>query len=247
MPINKIMNTQSLKVVWVTGFSLCYFNDVFSKIYHTWNNLPGDIKFYLDEKINHFNDQRSSVVPIVETPPSYLKGNEIKFWKKGKSFIHSVKESKDIYDYLIWLDADVEILKSPDISSLLPAIDEAISANSKIPKNGTSIDTGFVAVNLKYSRLEEWINEYEASWNKTLLDSFYLKYDTYVIEHVLKSGNHQWKNLWSGQISKGKKRYCGFEDSDLEMYFQHHWGKKQKEMLGSKTSVSLNIPSDGCF
>lgn len=222
------MNQQ--KVIWATSFSEQYYNDIFSKISESWNNIHQDIKFYLDHPIKNFLDQRSEILPFHGDPPRYLKGNEIKFWKKAKSFMHFIDQAKESYDYAIWLDADVEVLSEPDLSKLLPTQHEAISANSKVPRNGTSIDTGFVAVNLKYDKINDWVDAYKKSWRKEILEQFPLKYDTFVIEKVLSDQNHKWKNLWHGKITKGKS-YCGFEDSDLDLYFRHYWGKRNKENI----------------
>jgi hypothetical protein len=49
---------------------------------------------------------------------------------------------------------------------------------------------------------------------------------------VLFNTPFNWKNLWDGDITKGKgKFYCGFDNSPLEKFFFHHWGKKSKSKI----------------
>ena len=55
--------------------------------------------------------------------------------------------------------------------------------------------------------------------------------DTLVLEEIIKKNNYLWKNLWYGYIKNSRKHYCGFEDSELEEYFLHYWGKFKREII----------------
>jgi hypothetical protein len=225
-------NNSIPKILWVTGFDKEYYQSIFSKVISSWKLIPGDTKFFIDEKINELeNDSRVNIINLdMNNCPKTLNGPEIKFWKKSRSILAAINSSKLNYDYCIWLDADVEILSVPKTESLLPNNLQIISANSKVVKNGTSMDTGFVAINLKHQKLEEWILLYKKFWNSKKLDRLPYRYDTCVLEKIIEENKYQWKNLWYGTITKGR-RFCGFEDSDLEKYFMHYWGKGQKKIL----------------
>lgn len=232
-------------ISWNTGFNREYYNLFFSKIVPTWDLLPGDVNFYIDDEITSLkNDPRKidSNLNMLDCP-SILSGIEVKFWKKSRSIISAIKRTKENYDYCIWLDADVKILKTPNIEELVPRVDELISVNNKIVEFDRSIDkwknpylkdlgldTGFLAINLKHPQLENFLDQYEMFWKTDEIKEFVRKYDTYVLDRIITKNNFKYLNLWNKKYTGGK-HYCGFEDSNLEKYFYHYWGKKQKDNL----------------
>jgi hypothetical protein len=229
------------KILWATGFNNTYYTQVFQKVKHSWNLLPGDVHFYTDESIadlTHDVRAMSSGIDLSKCPTN-LSRKESKFWKKSLCIATAVRASLGKYDYCIWLDADVTVTKTPDILSVLPTGDELLSVNNKIVTSVDStqhnaidigLDTGFLAINLHHPNLVEWLEQYENIWNTTEMNSMLRKYDTYTLELILKKNNYNYKNLWHGVHTSGK-HYCGFEDSDLAHYFFHHWGKKRKRIL----------------
>ncbi len=220
------------KILWFTGINSNYYTQVFSQVIETWNLLPGDIKIYSDDFIENLkNDKRMTVVNDDYKIIKKMNELEFKFFKKSRTIIKGIKEARENYDYCIWLDADVKVLQSPNLENLLPKKSEIISANSKIPDNNTAIDTGFVAINLNCKYLNHWIAEYENFWFTEEFDTLTFRYDTLVLEEVIRKKNYSWKNLWYGYIKNSRKHYCGFEDSELENYFSHYWGKFKREII----------------
>jgi hypothetical protein len=227
-------------VVWFTGFNSEYYTSVFSTVIDSWSVLPGNIHFYVDENIDELkNDNRViySHIDYTNQPIDFNK-LEFKFWKKSRSIVTGIKDAiTKNYDYAIWLDADVEVLKEPLLKNLLPRTDELLSANSKIPDNGTALDTGFVAFNLKNESLRVFLNEYESFWKNgkiELLKNYTFRYDAPALEKILQDNKINWKNLWYGTITHHKKEgkhYCGFQDSELEEYFYHYWGKFKRKIV----------------
>jgi hypothetical protein len=236
-----------MKVLWATGFDRIYYNWIFSKVSPTWAQLPGDMRFYIDNHISELeNDPRAvpSGIDLATCPPC-LTRKESKFWKKAQCIIRAVHDARaEKYNYVIWLDADVTVTAPPRIGTLLPRARNIISVNHKIvPVNSESpidlgLDTGFLAVNLRHPRLAEWLDQYTTIWNTDEMMSMTRKYDTYTLDRVLNKYGYQWKNLWYGENTHGK-RYCGFEDSDLEYYFFHHWGTKNKYNIKEETNEQL--------
>lgn len=222
------------KIAWFTGISNSYYNQTFSKVFDTWNLIKEDVYFFSDDTIIALEyDTRNILSPILEPSPKKLKDLEIKFWKKSRSTINGLKKLSANYDIAIWLDADVKILKCPVLDTLLPAANQLLSANSKIPDKGTSMDTGFVAFNLRHKDFQSFLFEYENFWNTEKLENLPFRYDAPVVENILESNNYDWKNLWYGTITHHKKEgkhYCGFQDSDLEKYFYHYWGKFKRKI-----------------
>lgn len=217
------------KIIWVTAFSQQYHDTVFSKVIDSWDLLPGNVEFLIDDPLVKINSKYSmDIVNLGELPSKNFSVAEIKFWKKSRSIVHAIEKYKENYDICIWLDADVQVLENPDLTLLLPNEDELLSANRKIPKNNTAIDTGYVAFNLKHQKINQFLGLYKNFWNTNEINNLPYRYDTCVLEQVLFTAPFNWKNLWNGDITKGKY-YCGFEDSKLEKYFYHYWGKKRKE------------------
>lgn len=234
-----------LKISWNTGFNKEYYNLFFKKVKHSWDLLPGDINFYIDENIHELTDDPRIVnfQPDLKACPTFLSGIEIKFWKKSRSIVQAIKNTKETHDYCIWLDADVKVNAVPIIEELIPRNNQLISVNNKIVNFDKTIDkwknpylkdlgldTGFIAINLKHDQIENFLLQYENFWNTDEIKEFVRKYDTYVLDRIINKNNFEYLNLWNGCFTGGKK-YCGFEDSNLEKYFYHYWGKKQKANL----------------
>lgn len=208
-----------MNLLWVTSYNSQYYDATTVNIIDTWKKLPGDIKFINDDiDKNNFLD--------CNFKKNNLSKIEVKFWKKSRSILNFLYSHKD-YDFIVWLDADVEILQTPEVINILPESHQLLSANKKIPQNGTSLDTGFIAFNMKYKRLNEFLKIYETFWLTDNFEKLPFRYDAPALEYILKKNVFEWKNLWSEKITKGKS-FCGFEDSELEKYFYHYWGKKKK-------------------
>lgn len=232
-------------ILWVTGFNKKYYDYVFTKTQHNWVYLPGEQVFLIDEPILELsNDHRTFLVsPSLYNLPKNLTNNELKFWRKSRSLVTAMKLFADEFDYIIWIDADVTVLEPPDLIGILPEENQLLSVVNKIIDYDKTInkfenpylvdlglDTGFVAYNCKYQYFHQWLELYENFWNTESLYQFVRKYDTYVLDKIISDNNFEYKNLWNGIRSKGKY-YCGFENSPLEKFFYHYWGRKQKDNL----------------
>jgi hypothetical protein len=230
-----------MKILWATSFDAKYYEWIFFTIQSSWDLLEGNKIFYMDNEIQQLaNDSRAVLSNIdFSKSPVGVSMKDKKFWRKSQSFISAIRlASKNQYDYCIWLDADVMILKKPELSELLPGPDQIISVNHKTVIPGgvadLGLDTGFVAVNINHPQLHTWVDQYEEFWNLDEMETLTQKYDTYVLDRIINKHGYQWKNLWYGVHTHGK-HYCGFEDSDLEKYFFHHWGKARKNALYRST------------
>jgi hypothetical protein len=205
------------------------------------------MRFYIDDTIPELvNNPRAawSNIDPASCPPGVTR-KESKFWKKAQCIIRAVRDArKQNYDYVIWLDADVTVTAPPQLNTLLPGEDHIVSVNHKMvlvtseSRIDLGLDTGFLAVNLRHPRLAEWLDQYTTIWNTDEMMTMTRKYDTYTLDRVLNKYGYQWKNLWHGENTRGK-RYCGFENSDLELYFFHHWGSKHKSNIKEETNEQL--------
>jgi hypothetical protein len=233
-------------IVWVTGFNAKYYQLVFRKVMDTWQLLPGDQIFYADGIIDELgSDPRTRFFPIdPDTCPDFLTSNEAKFWRKSRSIVQALRENSKSYDYCIWLDADVRVLRCSDIEHILPRHEDIFSVNHKVVKNPAThdqrlldpylvdlgIDTGFLAFNLHHPRLPELVDLYEDFWHTDIMAAMIRKYDTYALMHLVEQHDFPYRNLWRGTHTAGK-HYCGFEDSALQDMFYHYWGQRNKGTL----------------
>lgn len=214
-----------MKILWTSGTSQSYFENVSGYTLDSWKYLEGDKVIYLDTpfsiptvptKITHFAKWKY---------PDGLNKSEFKFWKKSRSIVSSLENARSLYDYVIWVDGDVEVLQKPNLDIILPSKQELLSAVQKRGKHGTGLDTGFVAFNLRHKNFRDMLFEYTNYWLSDKLDELSFRYDAPVLEKIIEKYN--WKNLHNpGELSG--KSHCGFEGSLLEPYFMHYWGKKQK-------------------
>jgi len=234
------------KILWATGFDESYYRLVFKHVQPSWHLIPGDQKFYLDQPILALATDSRATQSIMNTGvcPEFLSGKETKFWRKSRSIVQAVRESLEQYDYCVWIDADVKILKSPAGADILPGENELFSVNNKLINNPPTreqkiqniylvdlgIDTGFLAFNLKHPRIRELMDIYENYWHTPAMQRMIRKYDTYALMDIVETHGFSYRNLWRGVNTAGK-HYCGFEDSELEQYFYHYWGKKNKGTL----------------
>lgn len=231
---------------WVTGFDSIYYNYVFRFALPSWQCLPGDQYFYVDQIINDLRDDARVVTADWDRTlcPDYLSGKEVKFWLKSRSQVQALRHTLGKYHYCVWLDADVRVLKDPRDADIWPGPTDLFSVNEKTIKDAPSredklknpklvdlgIDTGFVAWNLHHPQIEKFIEDYAAFWDNDIMPTMLRKYDTYALKHIVVTENYAYRNLWHGVCTKGK-HYCGFEDSDLEQYFYHHWGQRNKRNI----------------
>ena len=234
-----------MKILWATSFDKKYYEWIFATVKPSWDLLEGSKVFYTDDLISTLAEDTRAVLSNIDfsKSPTGVSAKNKKFWKKSQSFISAIRlAAEKQYDYCIWLDADVMVLKTPDVADLLPAGNQIISVNHKVitALGGVAdlgLDTGFVAVNINHPQLHTWVNQYEEFWNLDEMETLTQKYDTYVLDRIINKYGYEWKNLWHGVNTHGK-HYCGFENSDLEQYFYHHWGKARKNALYRSTNNS---------
>lgn len=230
----------SKKYYWCTSFDRKYYQLIFQHVIDGWSLLPGTQTFYADNYIAELIDDARVQTGRVDFSmvPDQLTSKELKFWQKALCIACAVKDSlEQDFDYCIWLDADVQITRQPLMKSLLPRCYEILSVINKTSHNGfLGLDTGFMAINLRHKKLDQWLELYENIWMQPELQDMERKYDTNTLDYVLKTLALKYRNLWSGTHGKGKS-YCGFEHTNLDRFFIHYWGKKHKSLLIEENKV----------
>lgn len=219
-----------MKILWTSGTSQAYFQTVFGYNIRSWKYLNGDKVIYTDQPFTISGYRTKESRYWAWTAPEDFNTSEFKFFKKSRSIVSALNDGIKHYDYVIWVDGDVEVLQQPKLDVILPKEDEIVSAVQKPGKNGTGLDTGFVAFNLKHKKINDLLFEYTYYWQTDKINSLSYRFDAPVLEDILKK--YKWKNLLiDDERLLGKKNHCGFDNSLLDPYFRHYWGKKQKQQM----------------
>ena len=143
-----------------------------------------------------------------------------KFWKKGRCFLWALRN----FDtrYVIWLDSDVRVNSSPDLSRFAPRQGEVASI---ICGNLKQAESGFVIVDREHPLFDSWTQVYEQAWYNGVVDTLHRPWDNDVLWYAVKDLPH--RNL-SKSVRKSPQ---GFEDTDLLDYMFHYSGKRQKDLI----------------
>ena len=212
------------EITWITSFNSVYFESVAKYNLPTWKFLEGN-KLVMVENMPSFKYDGITVIDAAPAYPSEdihwsISGKKHKFWKKGKCFIWALRNINT--RYLIWLDSDVKVFSTPELSRFMP--DER-QVGTIICGNLKQAESGFVIIDRHHPSMPQWLKQYEEAWYNGIVDTLHRPWDNDVLWYVLKNLPH--KNL-SKSVQKSPQ---GFEDTDLLDYMYHYSGKRQKELV----------------
>lgn len=210
----------------VTGFSKKYYDAIAIHTLGSWELLEGN-KLWVVDNFPKFTT--SQIVEIINGDNIYPRdkfygsndGKVKKFWKKGRSFLHALKNSNT--KYVTWIDSDVQIKKKFNFDDFIPNEDEIASV--LVNENEFQIESGFVIVNTEHKDFELFCNLYESAWYDGTLQTLYKPWDGDVLMYVLKK--MPYRDLRNNNIKKPQ----GFDHSILEEYMHHYSGKRQKKFV----------------
>lgn len=220
------------KICWITGFNESYYNNVAKKSLQGWKKLSGDkillvemdpdnyqLPFNaIDIRNAHANFNSQKISDIVNRGGKFFK-----FFRKSLSVWYGLKNLKNNYDFIIWLDSDVIVDAEFNPSLFLPSDDQLYST---IFKENRLPDSGFAAFNTRHSEYDNFVNEYIDYYFNGKIYSLANPWDNYILEDYAKDKNI--RNLWKGKTTTKHNATCGFTDTELEDYLTHFWGKKNK-------------------
>ena len=210
-----------MRIAWSGLADIKYYNYIAKYCLPSWNKLPGDKYLINDSKdffINNFT--------VIDWNYSYNRDNSftknckrtkaVNFWRKMQSQIWALKTLKN-YDWVVLLDTDIEVFDF-NIDEFKSIID-GILENKLIWATGESqlkkLDAGHIVVNMKDSRLDELIYDYENIWESgqifqlrryydgDAIESLFDKYPSYKIKNVDHGGGLHTYNL--GTVHYGSK------------------------------------------
>jgi hypothetical protein len=211
-------------ITWVTSFGPLYYENVAKYNLPGWSMLKGHKIALVDSMQIDLGD-----IKVIDAAPAYppktdmyygIGGKKHKFWTKGKCFIWALRNVKT--RYLIWLDSDVKILNTPDLTKYWPKDGDVASI---ICGNLRQAESGFVLVDRHHELFEQWLQKYEDAWYNGVIDTLHRPWDNDVLWYAVKDLPH--RNL-SKSVLKAPQ---GFEDTDLLDSFFHYSGKGRKHMV----------------
>ena len=212
--------------VWVTSFGRGYYEAVARYNLPGWSLLEG-------RKVAMVDDWPDFAWPGIETQdsaaaypgrddPHWALGGtkKGKFWKKGRCFLWALRNFNT--RYVIWLDSDVRVNSTPDLSRFAPREGEVASI---ICGNLKQAESGFVIVDRHHALFDSWTQVYEQAWYNGIVDTLHRPWDNDVLWYAVKDLPHR-------NLSKSVRRSPqGFEDTDLLDYMFHYSGKRQKDLI----------------
>lgn len=211
--------------VWITSFNSTYHESVAQYNLPTWKHLQGDKIAIVD----NMPDLKLDGIQVMDSKPCYpgsddphwqISGKKHKFWKKGRCFLWAIRNLP--YRYVVWLDSDVRVNSSPDLSRFMPTQDQVVTL---ICGNLKQAESGFVIVDTEHPLFDSWTEKYEQAWYNGIVDTLHRPWDNDVLWYAVKDLPH--RNL-SKSVQKSPQ---GFEDTDLLDYMYHYSGKRQKDLI----------------
>lgn len=216
-------------ITWITSCnSKMYETQIYGKCLDSWINIPGKKVLYAEDTFSHklFETRNLNHDQI------FGKGAK-RFYNKALSIYNGLNSCDT--KFLVWLDSDIEILKSldffPDVEKSIATMFYPFPENirkdlPKSVKHDFGADTGIVIFNL--DKLEKNFKEdYIDYWrNPNKLYDLYAPKDTWVLCDLIYQ-KFEYENL----IVDYKEYPIGsnyFEFTKFKDYFFHYIGKHQK-------------------
>jgi hypothetical protein len=215
-----------MNIAWSGLSDYNYWTHIASLCVPSWKNLPGDKFLITDEKkflidgvsLIDWNDVANVDLGF---PVNFSQGKkQTNFWRKMKSQIWAIKNLKK-YDWVILLDADIEIYKFDDL--LLEKILLGIKEKNVLWSVGKSlegVDAGFIIIDMAHNHLDNFFKEYEAFWEEGHILNLKNAYDGNVIEEMTK----KYEPIFVPNIKIGPGQYY----YEVGLY---HWGSKDSKPI----------------
>lgn len=212
-------------ITWITSFNQIYYDNVAQYNLPGWALLDGP-KIAIVENMPGF---KYDGIQVIDAAPAYpgkddphwsISGKKHKFWKKGKCFLWAIRNLES--RYIIWLDSDVKVNSTPDLSRFMPAEGQVASI---ICGDLKQAESGFVIIDTQHLLFDSWTEVYEQAWYNGIVDTLHKPWDNDVLWYAV-------KNLPHRNLSKSVRKHPqGFEDTDLLDYMYHYSGKAQKHLI----------------
>lgn len=182
-----------MRIAWSGLADSNYYNYIAKYCIPSWRKLPGDKYIVHDAK-----DITDPIFNIIDWNYAYNRYNKfttfcnrtkpINFWRKMQSQIWALKNLRN-YDWIILLDTDVEVFdfNQEEFESIIKGIIETkvIWATGESQKN--KLDAGHIVVNMRDSRLDQLMFDYENIWESGDIFKLRRYYDGEALDSLIKT------------------------------------------------------------
>jgi len=219
-----------MKLKFITSISKNYWNSTGKYCINSWN-LPGDVTIYIDQKegdldwvkeVPHHKELLH--VPALTINNVADRTKVRKFWGKACAQIDAVR-NRSIDERIIWLDADMEQIKSIDASFFSFDFKQFVAMmNSQDQED--CWESGLVMFNQQHDKLNLYMTRYEKFWNdEDQLLSLWRPYDAQVLGHL--ADENGYLNLCKNKC----KNIDALKNTNFNEYFLHWINKDNKKLL----------------
>jgi hypothetical protein len=214
-----------------------YYHRIAKYCLPSWDKLPGD-KYIVHDG----NDINILNINIVDWKYAFNRSNTftkkcsrtkpLNFWRKMQSQIWALKNLRQ-YDWVVLLDTDIEIFKfnNEEFNNILNGIlsSNVIWATGQSQKN--KLDAGHIVVNMRDSRLNELMYDYENIWESGNIFKLRRYYDGEAVESLITG---KWPSYKINNIDHGG----GLHTYELGTV---HYGSKIPKMLRALWDGNYNF------
>ncbi|NBP57011.1 hypothetical protein EBU71_10875 [bacterium] len=180
-----------MRIAWSGLADSKYYHYIAKYCLPSWRKLPGD-KYVIHDAKDIIDPNFS----VIDWQHAYNKYNRFStfcnrtkptnFWRKMQSQIWALKNLKD-YDFVVLMDTDVEVFNfnSEEFQTIVDGIKNSnvIWATGESQKN--KLDAGHIVVNMKDSRLDELIFDYENIWESGDIFKLRRYYDGEAVDSLI--------------------------------------------------------------
>lgn len=187
-------------------------------------DIPKDIKLkYYDWNISCKHDW-------LKFKNKTSDNKSVKFAKKGFAFLHALKTTNE--KYIIWIDADILLLKHIDSKFIKNTIKDNLIGlfdHSYLDLDGHSAESGYVILNTQHSNYKNFVNLYEQYYTcDTKPNGITHWYDG----QVCMLAAHHFNEVYNlSDMRYNNSTHTPLNDSPLGEYIIHYKGKKTKRFI----------------
>lgn len=208
-----------------------YYNYIGKWCLPTWKNVDCD-KILLTDDIDFVNEHSIKSIQyddVINFQCNFItnlcnKRKPINFWKKMQCQIWTFKRYQKEYDFILFLDADIEIVNFNQ--EIFKEIISKFKSQNNVwalgMSNDNGLDAGVFMINCKHPNLDDLIFDYEQVWESGKILELHRPYDGEAVAYTCKKYQHS--IITNKNLGKGQHFYNwgGF-----------HWGGKESKLFRS--------------
>lgn len=229
------------KVAFISTFSIDHIDLYGRRFINTFNRFNSHIPLYIyaENFTKNIVDGHFTIFDFSKTIPEHitfkdhiemlskgLNGKAINRYKKAlrwsyKSYVilHALQNLS--FEFIVWLDGDVESLSTFDLS-MIPKInsDSLVTLYPQYVKGELHIESGLLIFNTKHHKIDNLIRHYKEGYEKYKILELQKPWDGFWLAEFCQ------KNEYAADINYVRPPFA-----NLHKFFKHHVGKNKFQNL----------------